>query len=89
MRTELKVSGRTHFSLGSRKSEVTEKVSKAARGEGAGVHLEQGERDATAKACWGGGYSHGWHRGPARAAVALVAVGMLHRPVQLFPYGAG
>lgn len=89
MRTELKVSGRTHFYLGSRKSEVTEKVSKAARGEGAGVRLEQGDRDVTAKAFRGGGYSHGLHRGSARAAVALVAVGVLHRPVQLFPYGAG
>lgn len=58
VRTELKVSGCTHFYLGSRKSEVTEKVSKAARGEGAGVHLEQGDREVTAKAFRGGGYTH-------------------------------
>lgn len=36
-----------------------------------------------------GQYSHGLHGGPAGAAVALGAVGVLHRPVQLFPHGAG
>lgn len=36
-----------------------------------------------------GQYSHSLHGGSAGAAVALGAVGMLHRPIQLFPHGAG
>lgn len=37
----------------------------------------------------GGQYSHSLQRGSARTAIALVAVGVLHRPVQLFPDRAG
>lgn len=36
-----------------------------------------------------GQYSHGLHGRSAGAAVALGAVGVLHRPVELFPHGAG
>lgn len=34
-------------------------------------------------------YSHSLHRGSAWTAVTLVAVGVLHGPVQLLPDGAG
>lgn len=34
-------------------------------------------------------YLHSLHRGSARAAVTLVAVGMFHCPIQLFPDRAG
>lgn len=36
-----------------------------------------------------GQYSHSLHRGSARTAVTLVAVGVLHGPVQLLPDGTG
>jgi hypothetical protein len=45
--------------------------------------------DLVAKAIQVGQYLHSLHRGSAWTAVALVAIGVLHGPIQLLPDGAG
>lgn len=87
MLSELNISRSTDCSLGSRKPEITEKVYQVAP-EGLCAH-KGGSLGSEGKGRQGAQYSHGLQRGSAWTAVALVAVGVLHRPIQLFPDGAG